>query len=192
MSERQGRRWRRPLKPADWLPSEVLYAFAGWLTSRDEVTVMSARHNAAPAADAVVEFCRRHGLKEPREGWHKGHHPAHEGIMTDHEHNDLDEAACMLKGRTHQTPELRHLRAINESRIYWREAAMSRRHVPPVPLPPRRERLVNRINAIFNWIDRLSDTQHSVLMAGIAIASFLLVSSCLVGIVQGVRFVVLR
>lgn len=49
--------------------SEALYAFAGWLTTRQERTVMSARDWATPVADRVAEFCKHHGLAEPREGW---------------------------------------------------------------------------------------------------------------------------
>lgn len=106
-----------------------------------------------------------------------------------HQPEDLDEASCMLRGVTMQQPELRHLRAINESRIYWREAAMTRRHVPPVPMSPRREATVNRIHRIFNWIDRLSDVQHAVLLASISIVAFLFVSSCLYGVFTGGAFV---
>jgi len=51
--------------------SEALYGFAGWLTSRDEVIVMSARDNAAPAAEAVAEFMKVNNLPDVRDGWEK-------------------------------------------------------------------------------------------------------------------------
>jgi|GEM_PF-2637564 len=53
-----------------WQPSVVLFAFMGWLTSRDERTVLSATDDAAPAADLVKQFCDHYGFAEPREGWH--------------------------------------------------------------------------------------------------------------------------
>ena len=43
--------------------AEALFAFAGWLTSRDEkIGPFSAKHNAAPLADAVAQFCNENGL----------------------------------------------------------------------------------------------------------------------------------
>jgi hypothetical protein len=52
-------------------PSEAVFAFAGWLTSRREVTIMSDTHDAAPIADLVSAFCESQGLEPPRDGWHK-------------------------------------------------------------------------------------------------------------------------
>lgn len=52
-------------------PSEAIYGFAGWLTSRREVTTMSASHDAAGIAELVDEFVKRNALPEPRENWHK-------------------------------------------------------------------------------------------------------------------------
>ena len=60
-----------PKSGDDWRPSEVLYAFMGWLTSRQQRTVLSATDNAAQAAELVAEFCLRNNLSEPREGWHR-------------------------------------------------------------------------------------------------------------------------
>mgnify|MGYP001583706507 CR=1 FL=1 len=56
---------------ADWLPSEVLFAFAGWLTSRRERVTFSASDDAAVAADLVAQFMKRHALVDPREGWER-------------------------------------------------------------------------------------------------------------------------
>jgi len=52
------------------IASEALYGFAGWLTSRDEVTEkMSSGHDASQAAKLVGEFCKENRLSDPRDGW---------------------------------------------------------------------------------------------------------------------------
>ncbi len=51
--------------------SEALYGFCGWLTTRDEKTIMSAKDGAAIIAELVDEFCKTNSLTEPREGWDK-------------------------------------------------------------------------------------------------------------------------
>ncbi len=51
--------------------SEALYGFAGWLTSREERTVMSSSDDAAGIADLVAEFCKVNNLREPRSRWEK-------------------------------------------------------------------------------------------------------------------------
>lgn len=52
------------------IPSEALFAFMGWLTTRDEVSgPFSSGNNAAQAAELVAEYCRRQGWEEPRKGW---------------------------------------------------------------------------------------------------------------------------
>ncbi len=62
-------------KRAEWYAtdkltaSEAVYGFAGWLTTRAEKTVMSASDDAAPIAELVDEFCKKHSLTDPREGW---------------------------------------------------------------------------------------------------------------------------
>ena len=53
------------------LPSEALFGFASWLTTRDEKVVASAKHDAGQMADLVKEFCKANNLPEPREGWAK-------------------------------------------------------------------------------------------------------------------------
>jgi hypothetical protein len=60
-----------PAVASEWNASEALYAFMGWLTSRYERTVLSATDDAAPAADLIGAFCKRHDLPKPREGWHR-------------------------------------------------------------------------------------------------------------------------
>jgi len=49
--------------------SEALYGFMGWLTSRDKKVVLSAKHNAAEAAELVARFCDENQLPHLRAGW---------------------------------------------------------------------------------------------------------------------------
>ena len=51
--------------------SEALYGFGGWLTSRDERTIMSAKDNASDTAERIKEFCEANNLTEPADGWDK-------------------------------------------------------------------------------------------------------------------------
>ena len=44
--------------------AEAVYGFVGWLTSREERTVMSAKDDAAPAAEAVKEFLTMRGVAQ--------------------------------------------------------------------------------------------------------------------------------
>ena len=50
-------------------PSEAVYGFAAWLTTRDEKTVLSASDDAAPITDLVAEFCKENNLSDPSDGW---------------------------------------------------------------------------------------------------------------------------
>lgn len=49
--------------------SEALYAFMGWLTSREEQVCFSGKDNATPAVELIGQFCKHNNLPEPREGW---------------------------------------------------------------------------------------------------------------------------
>jgi hypothetical protein len=51
--------------------SEALYGFCGWLTTREERTVMSATDDAGKIAELVKEFSEANELDEPRPGWEK-------------------------------------------------------------------------------------------------------------------------
>lgn len=51
--------------------SEALYGFAGWLTTRNEATIMSSKHDCAPVADRIREFCEENNLSEPKTHWEK-------------------------------------------------------------------------------------------------------------------------
>jgi len=52
----------------EFLPSEILYGFAGWLTCREERTILSSYDNASPAAEAVAAFIDVNNLTQPRPG----------------------------------------------------------------------------------------------------------------------------
>lgn len=56
-------------KPAEMSAAEALYGFAGWLTCREEKTVMSANDDASSAARLVDMFCKENKLADPRDGW---------------------------------------------------------------------------------------------------------------------------
>jgi len=49
--------------------SEALFAFCGWLTSRDESLTMGASHNAVPTVDAIDAFMLKYKLDDVRDGW---------------------------------------------------------------------------------------------------------------------------
>lgn len=50
-------------------PSEALYGFAGWITSRPEVIQVGNTANCAVVADLVRDFCAANGLSDPRDDW---------------------------------------------------------------------------------------------------------------------------
>lgn len=49
--------------------SEAVYGLLSWLTCRDKVVTLSAKHDAAVAAEVAKEFCEVNKLPEPRSGW---------------------------------------------------------------------------------------------------------------------------
>lgn len=49
--------------------AEAVYGFAGWLTSRNEKTIMSSSNDAAPIADLIAQFCKENKLTKPRDHW---------------------------------------------------------------------------------------------------------------------------
>lgn len=50
------------------LPSEALWGFAGWITTRKEVVVASRKHDCSDIVRLVEEFCEAQGYEPPREG----------------------------------------------------------------------------------------------------------------------------
>jgi hypothetical protein len=51
----------------DVSPSEAIYGFAGWLTTRSDAVTMGSTHDAAVVADLVHQYCQHQGFEEPRE-----------------------------------------------------------------------------------------------------------------------------
>ncbi|MDY6833797.1 MAG: hypothetical protein SVY53_03235 [Chloroflexota bacterium] len=51
--------------------SEALVGFCGWLTTREENTIMSAADDCAPIVELIKEFCEVNQLADPRDDWHK-------------------------------------------------------------------------------------------------------------------------
>ena len=61
-------------------PSEALYGFAAWLTTRKRSVTAGSKHNAAPWAKLVQTFADTNGMEGPREDWTKDlKHPT-EGV----------------------------------------------------------------------------------------------------------------
>lgn len=58
-----------PATPDPLSASEAVYAFAADITTRLGTMFAGATHDSAPWASAVGEFCERHALPAPREGW---------------------------------------------------------------------------------------------------------------------------
>lgn len=53
-------------------PAEVLYGFAGWLTSREDVAgPFSSKHEASAMAELVAAFIESQELASPREDFHR-------------------------------------------------------------------------------------------------------------------------
>lgn len=51
------------------IASEALFGFAGWITTRDEEVIASAKHDAAVWANLVDTFIRENNLENPRNCW---------------------------------------------------------------------------------------------------------------------------
>ncbi len=49
--------------------SEAIYGFCAWLTCQDEVTIMSAHHNAGAICDKIKLFCETNNLTKPRDNY---------------------------------------------------------------------------------------------------------------------------
>lgn len=57
--------------PMTVLPSEAIYAFMGWLTTRAEVAgPFSSAHNASPIVPLINEFCLMQEWDLPGEYWY--------------------------------------------------------------------------------------------------------------------------
>jgi len=47
--------------------SEALFGFCGWLTTREEETIMSSSNDCSPVVDLISRFCAENSLREPGE-----------------------------------------------------------------------------------------------------------------------------
>jgi hypothetical protein len=57
-------------------PSEALFGFCGWLTTRDKITRMGLVCECSEIPDLIVEFCEFNNLPMPEHDWHKNlNHP---------------------------------------------------------------------------------------------------------------------
>lgn len=54
--------------------------------------------------------------------------------------NYLEEAVRIARGESMLLPQIEHLRALNESRVYWRTVALGHQIQPPQTLTPQPER----------------------------------------------------
>lgn len=52
-------------------PSEALYGFMGWLTTREEKITLGSSENCSDVPPLIDQFCKAQGLDSPREDWHK-------------------------------------------------------------------------------------------------------------------------
>src|SRR5688572_3691421 len=51
--------------------TEAIYAFVGFLTTRDKELILSAHNNCDPIAELMGAFVKANNFPELREGWHK-------------------------------------------------------------------------------------------------------------------------
>jgi hypothetical protein len=55
----------------EFTASEALYAFCGWLTTREEAVTMSTKHNADIICQLLDKFTEHFKLAPPRNYWEK-------------------------------------------------------------------------------------------------------------------------
>ncbi len=64
--------WNRSLQDGKVGEAGAIFAFMGWLTSRNEVSgPFSARHEASQAANLVAWFCETQGWEIKDDNWHR-------------------------------------------------------------------------------------------------------------------------
>lgn len=61
----------QPLVDPGLTASEALYGFVGWLSTRQEETVMGGKHECTELADLIGQFIVANRLGDPREGWER-------------------------------------------------------------------------------------------------------------------------
>lgn len=50
-------------------PSEAVYGFVAWLTTRKEQTILSSSNDCAPVCDLIKKFCIANQLPGVSENW---------------------------------------------------------------------------------------------------------------------------
>ncbi len=77
-------------------PSEAVFAFAAWLTCRDEAVTLGATHNASPAAELVGAFNKSQGFAGPRDDYTNRLKPyPKESVATHSGNNDCNSEAVL-------------------------------------------------------------------------------------------------
>ena len=51
--------------------SEALFGFCGWLTCREEKTIMSSTDEAGTVVELIEKFMNANSLPMPEDGWEK-------------------------------------------------------------------------------------------------------------------------
>jgi hypothetical protein len=49
--------------------AETLFGFVAWLTTRDEATMLGAKHDCTPVIELIKIFCKENNLTNPRNRW---------------------------------------------------------------------------------------------------------------------------
>lgn len=57
------------MEPPGMMPSEAIFAFGAWLTTRKQVTVLGSSEDAAPVCELIKEFSEVNELVEPRDNY---------------------------------------------------------------------------------------------------------------------------
>jgi hypothetical protein len=64
--------------PKDWpgeinglSPSEAIFGFCAWLTTRKETIIFGASEDCSPIPDLIKEFCDANNLEQPRNYWER-------------------------------------------------------------------------------------------------------------------------
>ena len=50
-------------------PTEAIYGFVGWLTCREEETLMGASHDCTPIVGLIEKFCKNNNLPNVSKDW---------------------------------------------------------------------------------------------------------------------------
>lgn len=71
-------------------PSEAVYGFAAWLTTRSESITIGSVHDAAPVTDLVNTFCKINNLPKVSSDWPNNLiHPSGEVAVPNIGHNTV-------------------------------------------------------------------------------------------------------